>query len=133
MHLSRSLLLVAAGVALGALLVLSCGDDAPTDADAAAPVCDCPAAEAPLSADRFEEKEQTVTIPAGETVTSGLVCDAPAIFWSGGCDVQGTTPVDSFLTRSLPSTTTGWQCTWKNPGGNEDTGIVRIVCLNPAP
>jgi len=131
MNMWRSLSFAAGGVVAGVFFILSCGDDGPGAADAADPGCDCPASEPPVTRARLSEKQLDIAIPAGQTVELGLGCDAPSMFWAGGCDVTGTAPVDSVLSKSFPASTDGWICEWRNLGANEDTGIVRVVCLDP--
>jgi len=132
MTLPRNLFLVAAGAVGGILFILSCGDDSPVDVDAAA-VCDCPAAEAPITADRLEIIDSQVTIPANGSATEAGGCELPAILLHGGCLLLGANP-DVSLQQGGPDVdqTNIYNCFWNNAGPTPTTGIIRAVCLNPA-
>jgi len=134
MNLSKSFLLVAAGAVGGVLFVLSCGDDGPADVDAAAPVCDCPAAESPITEGRLEIRDNQVAIPAGGYATESNGCDAPAITFQAGCRLAEANPQVALSEAGpYPDVPGSWSCAWNNAGATPATGIVRVVCLNPAP
>lgn len=114
----------------GIAFVLSCSDDAPGAADAAA--CDCPAAEPPLPA-RVTVVENTTTIPAGGRSSQGAQCPAGSIILTGGCaGVDQGMPPDVVLQFSLPGAPqAGWQCGWRNDSAASVQLKVVAHCLNP--
>ncbi len=114
---------------LGLALVLSCSDDSPGDADAA--VCDCPAGEPPISAQRLVRETATANLPTGVSLAARACSRGIAI--SGFCELDPNAPfaqmasVDAGLNSS-----NGWQCRWRNDGVQATTGTATVVCLVPA-
>ncbi len=133
MATSRTLLLLLSGAALGAGLVIACGDDSPADVDAG-PACDCPAAEAPLSTGRIEVVEYPATIPAGGSMAQPATCDEGALMLSGGCFVDLAAPAGVVLNVAGRQGTEGqiWQCQWTNSEASPVAARAQAVCLNPA-
>lgn len=136
MHIGEKLAFVAMGVAAGIGLVLSCNGDSPTTADAAS--CECPAAEAPLSRDRYQIVNNTQTIePDGRGGTSAA-CPEDTLFIAGSCTTAELNPVRN-LTLEQSGFYSGigeareWHCRFKN---NEATPVeikASVICLAPAP
>lgn len=112
-------------------LVLACSDDSPADADAA--VCDCPAAEPPLTG-------RIVAVTASNPITAGVagfatvVCPAGATVLGGACDVMTDDPLiqvqESGFVRGAQQ---GYRCHWSAVGATvANTGTVEATCLVPA-
>ncbi|MBP6632091.1 MAG: hypothetical protein KBG28_24805 [Kofleriaceae bacterium] len=118
------------GFVAGVVLVLSCSDDAPGSADAAA--CDCPAAEPPLPA-RVSVVETLTTIPAGGRAGNFAQCPAGAIVLTGGCTgVNIIQQPDVLLQYSIPGAPqAGWSCGWRNDSAVAAEVKVVAHCLNP--
>jgi hypothetical protein len=125
----RSFALIIAGLLAGVIAVVSCSDDSPGHADAAA--CECPAAEPPLSG---RIRQVTVMQPVGANANGGqvAVCPAGAQLISGGCGGPVGSLPDIVIRQSLPSDgSPGWSCDVHN---NELTPVtIRVVafCLVP--
>lgn len=113
-------------------LILSCGDEQPTMADAAA--CDCAPAEAPL-AGRAIETERAFTLPPvtegdGQAGTN-VRCPTGGVLLSGGCAASVGAVPDIVIESSYPSQDS-WSCDWKN-NSNEPVPVRAIArCLMPA-
>ena len=125
------------GAALGVATVLSCSDESPPRADAAA--CDCAPAEPPL-AGRIVEIVSTVRLspanvgPAFGKGAAPAQCPLNATLISGGCAANLNQTPDIVVEQSYPVTDsgTGWVCVWKN-GRNEETPVRAFaLCLVPA-
>lgn len=127
----RTPLLVVTGAALGIGLILACGDDSPTDADAA--VCDCPAAEPPLAGRIILSDESTSPIPALGSTSQSNECPTGATLLSGSCLLE---TIDNEVTLSQSGfevfDDTVWVCRWNNPTSQANVGKVRVICLMPA-
>lgn len=132
MRLVSSLILVLAGVIAGVAFVVSCGDDSPSNADAA--TCSCPPAEAPI-AGRVTTVSSVESVDAMSEGILSTGCPNGSILLTGGCTLEavGTGGKDLVVRQSgFDGTNSGWFCFVKN---NESTALsVKIVvsCLNPA-
>lgn len=137
----KTLALVVAAALGGALVVVACSDDSPRDADAA--VCDCPAAEPPITAARLHRVGVATATAAPNSIASPSAdCPVGELLVSGSCylDVDNTGRGDVTLTFAgqIPSDpsmqATTWRCDYTNKSATE-TAIVRAqaVCLRPAP
>lgn len=145
MHVAKSILLTLSGAAAGIAFVISCGDnwhlgvdaavDAPKTPDAA-PVCDCPASEPPLTG-RLMVDSVIMTVGGNEEGSASVLCPPGAIPISGSCKLD--TPI--FLPRrdvilreaGFVYNSPGWRCTVHN---NESTMInyeIFVLCLKPGP
>lgn len=136
----RTLVLAAASALAGALVVVSCSDDAPPPADADAGTCDCPAAERPIDASRLHRVESGRTnVPFGATRLVGVNCPTGELLLGGSCYLDlDETQQQVFLKEAgmgplEPSSTgVGWNCLY----GNQSlvgTAMVRAqaLCLRP--
>jgi hypothetical protein len=146
MHIGRSVFLVIAGILIGIVLVLSCGDnlsakatadaavDAPKVPDAA-PVCDCPAAEPPL-AGRFVVVSQTRTIVANGSSVESAVCPTGTRLITGSCTTDNPTTILNVTLREsgfYDSPPSYWHCSWRNNESMEVVFRVTALCLKPTP
>ena len=126
----KSLALILAGAATATTLVVSCSDDSPGDADAAA--CDCPAAEPPLTGRivRIEDRRTSM----GVVPSSFAACPANSTLLGGGCFTEGGERLTPRLIMSgEPSGgTNNFVCEWANPTMVEVTTVAWATCLNPA-
>ena len=118
------------GMVAGIMLVISCSDDSPGNADAA--TCDCPAAEPPLDG-RLQVVKATAEVPANSNGGQGAQCPVGSQYLGGGCGaINGQLP-DIVLRQSAPSTSgRGWYCEFRN---NEPTPVTieaSVFCLVPA-
>jgi hypothetical protein len=130
-----SLTSFAAGAGFCLALMLSCGDNSPSDADAS---CNCAPAEAPL-AGRTIEVERAGTLPLPPANMSPLFgkggasvdCPAGSILLSGGCAASLGAVPDIVVEASFPALTS-WSCRFKNL--SNDPVPVRAIakCLMPA-
>jgi hypothetical protein len=125
--------LLLAGAALGIAIVVACGDDSPTDADAA--MCDCPAAEPPLAGRITIAPNATVALSAQSNVTWGRGCDEGEILLGGSCLLETQDPeitLSESGVQTLPGLPPAWRCVWNNPTARDNVGEVRVICLAPA-
>jgi len=143
MSFARSILLLLTGAAASLVLVLSCGDNLSTRADAsldaakppdATPACNCPAAEPPL-AGRFRYVYQTSYLLANEAATVHATCPAGSTLMMGSCadnmgGVRNLTLQESGFGELPPRT---WFCYFLNRGPEARTVRTTAVCLMPAP
>jgi hypothetical protein len=142
MRIASSIVLVLAGTAAGIALVMSCGDDAPTHADAAvdghaadAPKCDCPASEPPI-AGRVVIVTQPQTIAANSRGGQGAACPVGSQLLSGSCTTEtGGTVRDVILEQSgfYDANPRDWHCFFRNNEATPVTIKVSLICLTPAP
>lgn len=114
----KSFLLVFAGLTLGVAMTLSCDDDSPARVDAAPPVCDCPAAEPPLTEQRILEVKNTGTLPpvtdTGGRGIAGAACPiGDYLALSGSCQIDDRAGQDIVLVEFI-SDNGGMNCIWKN-------------------
>lgn len=131
MNVPKILLPLLVGLVGGIALVVACGDDSQQPVDAHAAVCDCPAAEPPITAARITIVEETGDVPAMGEVRLGTGCEAPSVLLSGGCIFDGTSATDVTLSENGPLGGGGWECEWKNPTNVAVPAIARAICLNP--
>ncbi len=132
MHSTRPALLVVSGAIAGIALVLSCGDDSPPRADAADPVCDCPAAEPPITSSRIVQVEKPATVPANDGGVGAALCPDGAIVLSGGCAAEEGNAPQIILEQSIPGNIS-WSCNWRNPTNSPIAVRAIVRCLKPAP
>ncbi len=115
---------------LGLALVLSCSDDSPGDADAA--VCDCPAAEPPITAQRLVRETTMLAIAAGQGAAPTTTCTR-GIAISGLCELEfGALDNQIPLIEVGLRDSNGWRCQWFNGSIQATTGSATVVCLVPA-
>ncbi len=75
-----------ASAAAGMAVVVSCGDDGPTPADADAAVCDCEGFEPSINAERvYRRREAVVFSPGNQVVPSRVSCEPGDVAIGGGC------------------------------------------------
>jgi hypothetical protein len=120
-----------ASLTLGIALTLSCSDDSPGDADAA--VCDCPAAEPPITAQRVvRETSNPITLTAGTATGPAIACSR-GIAISGSCDLDFNAMRSQLhLVEAGLHDNNGWSCIWSNNGAVDTIGTATVVCLVPA-
>ncbi|MBP8811539.1 MAG: hypothetical protein KBG48_24795 [Kofleriaceae bacterium] len=120
-------------------LILACSDDSPGDADAA--VCDCPAAEPPITQSRImrvDGPSQNIDNGGGVALAG---CPANAIVLTGGCYVTNDgTGTGALLSDAGPIEigatvpANGWRCVYsRNNTGSTVTVHAQVTCLLPAP
>lgn len=132
MRVTSSVGSLAMGMLIGICLVLSCGDDSPGKADAAA--CDCPAAEPPL-AGRISVVDQTQSIPGNSRGGQSAECPVEALRLTGSCTTRDINPLrDITLEQSgfYSGDQRGWNCFFKNNEATPVTIKASVVCLIPA-
>ena len=130
MRVNSSLVSLIAGMFAGVLLVLSCGDDSPGNADAA--TCDCPAAEPPL-AGRIMIIDQTRTIDAGSRGLAATACPQGALRLEGSCTTATINPNRNVTLEQsgFYGGLTEWNCEFKNNEATPVTIKASVVCLMP--
>jgi hypothetical protein len=122
--------LLAAGMAAGAMLVISCSDDSPGSADAA--TCDCAPAEPPI-AGRIHIVTNTQIAPPNQVGLQSNRCPDGSVLLGGGCGTEDGQPADIVLSQSRPSTSgDGWACYFQNQSATPITIKVEARCLVPA-
>jgi hypothetical protein len=114
------------------ILILSCADDSPGHADAAA--CQCPAAEPPL-AGRIQRVTNTSTMPANGDGGVNAGCPDGALIIGGGCATTPETTAHNIILQYSHQSDSGrvWVCRFHN---NEATPVdirASVYCLIPAP
>ncbi len=115
---------------LGLALVLSCSDDSPDDADAA--VCDCAAAEAPITSQRLARETSMTSIPVGTGGAPETTC-VRGIAISGFCQLDFSALRNQIhLIEAGLNGSNGWRCQWFNNSAAATTGSATVVCLVPA-
>jgi hypothetical protein len=126
-----SLAYLVGGVVLGVALVVACGDDSPTDVDAADAACNCPAAEPPLSG-RITRVRADNNLSPGAGGAAAASCPAGALALGGSCEVAATdTNVVLLSSRFVAE---GYRCDWSTVNATmARTGTAEVVCLSPAP
>jgi hypothetical protein len=132
MRIARSAVRLTTGLTASVLLILSCSDDSPGHADAAA--CQCPAAEPPL-AGRIQRVTNTRTVPANGDDGVNAACPDGALIIGGGCATSPETSVHNVVLQFSHQDDTGrvWVCRFHN---NEATPVgirASVYCLIPAP
>ena len=132
MRITSSLVLLLAGMLAGIVLVLSCGDNSPSKADAAP--CDCPAAEPPLGG-RLVRVSTTDTVAPNTNDFQSVGCPEGGLLISGSC--TDAEPQRSELTLQQSGfhsdDTQGWVCYFKNNGLIPITIKATAICLVPGP
>ena len=127
----NSLALLAVGAVGGIALIVACSDDSPTDADAA--VCDCPAAEPPLTGRIVAVRASAAIVPGNGGVVS-VGCPANSTILGGACEVE-TTDASILLMESRFFRTGAPQyvCRWSAIDATiANTGTAEAICLTPA-
>ena len=132
------------GAACSAAIIVACSDDSPPRIDAAdaadAAVCDCPAAEAPITAARIVRVDDLRTAAANMIQEPIAACPGGSILLSGSCYIdQDNTAREISLrwTGSEPMEANmaarSWRCSFDNKSTTA-TAIVRAqaLCLIPA-
>jgi hypothetical protein len=127
------------GVASAVGVLLSCSDDSPTDADAAA--CDCPASEKPITQSRIVRSNGNVATVGTSGGISAAQCPDGGIVLTGGCyEINDPFGSSLMLGASGPApggvseVATGWRCVYeRNASGMDATAQAQVVCLMPAP
>jgi hypothetical protein len=144
MHIARSILLLVTGATSGIALILSCGDNLKSSADAAvdapkasdaAPNCDCPAAEPPL-AGRFVRFHKTQIIGPNDFHTQSAGCPAGAQLISGSCTQDEINPYRRLTLEQSGFYKEGpneWFCFFRNNEPRDVTIRVSVTCLLPPP
>jgi hypothetical protein len=130
MRIASSVILLLAGMLVGIVLVLSCSDNSPANADAAA--CDCPAAELPI-AGRLVRFSNTRVVDPGTNTAEGAACPQGGLLISGMCTND---PVSSGSDLTLQQSGAGdnlqsWTCWFKNNSLSPVTIKVTAICLMP--
>lgn len=137
MSFGKSIALVTSGLMAGVITVLSCADDSPGNADAAA--CECPASEPPLTSARYQIVDVPATIAANDTGGQGAGCPVGTLFLAGSCTTATLNPLrDVTLQQSgfFDASDQGvqsWQCRFKNNEATPVTVKASVICLKPAP
>lgn len=128
----NSIAIFLAGSLSSLILVLSCGDQHPPSADAAA--CDCSPAEAPLAGRAMEVERQFMLPPSTERngrAATAVQCPSGGVLLSGGCAASVGAVPDIVIEASFPAQDS-WACSWKN-NSNEAVPVRAIArCLMPA-
>jgi hypothetical protein len=134
MKITPFIVVLTCGVAMGISMTLSCGDDNPKIVDAAdGGMCNCPAAEPPISP-RVKEVTMDFVIPKNTFhERRSIACLTPSeggVVLNGGC--IGNINDDILLRQSYPIAL-GWTCAWSNPSAVDATVTIIVHCLVPAP
>lgn len=135
----KTLFTILAAALGGAALVVACSDDSPPDADAA--VCDCPAAEAPITSSRMHRVDATAPAATNALASPSAACPAGEIFISGGCyiDVDNTArEVTLMFAGAVPGDAAqearAWECRFVNRSATATATVrAQALCLRPAP
>jgi hypothetical protein len=130
MRITSSVALVFAGMLAGIVLVLSCGDDSPSKADAA--TCDCPAAEPPI-AGRLVRVSNTQIVNPNSNAFASTACPRDGLLISGSCTNDTSSGPDVTLQQSGVYTDNeqGWDCFFKNNSASPVTVKATAICLMP--
>jgi hypothetical protein len=136
MKLSKSIVALVVGFICGIVVVISCGDQTPTTADASVQQCDCPASEPPLAGRivRVTNNEQILPMSSDGV---GVFCPIGTILLSGGCLARSTDPKYT-LNSSNPGpdddpNPVAWNCRFYNGTSAAVTSTAYATCLKPAP
>lgn len=130
----KAIVLCIASTLAGAVAVVACSDDSPSDADAAA--CDCPAAEPPITSARLHRVDGTLTQAAPNTVTPvSAGCPTGEVAISGGCFIdQDRTPRQVWVQASGSLSGGAWTCNFVNNDlTNTADTHAQVLCFVPAP
>lgn len=139
----KPIVYIATGAALSAAIVVACSDDSPPRIDAAdaAAVCDCPAAEAPITAARMVRVDAIETAATNTGAAPTARCPTGSLLVTGSCYIdQDNTARELSLThygiqpRDATMQPVFWECVFSNKSTTQ-TGVVRAqaLCLIPAP
>ena len=132
MRITSFVVPLVAGMFAGIGLVLSCGDNSPSNADAA--MCDCPATEPPI-AGRIMVVDQTITIGPNGRGGQGAVCPQGALRLTGSCTTANINPNRNVTLEQSGfydiADRLGWSCEFKNNEAADVTIKVSVVCLMP--
>lgn len=135
----KAIILCIASAFVGAVAVVACSDDSPSDADAAA--CDCPAAEPPITASRLHRVDSAVQQAAVNTVSIPTAnCPQGELLISGSCYIDADrTPRQVWVQSSgmLPSGASmdggAWVCNFANNDLTNTADVrAQALCLRPA-
>ncbi len=132
----KSFLLLFVGLVSGIAMILSCDEGSPTRVDAA-PVCDCPAGEPPITQQRIGAVQNTATLPPstspnGGRGVAGASCGIDGgIALSGSCEIDDRAGQDIVLVEFIGGPR-GWTCFWKNNTNAPVVVRATVHCLMPA-
>lgn len=128
----NSLALLVVGAVGGIALIVACSDDSPSDADAA--VCDCPAAEPPLTG-RIVSVRQSGPITIGGSGQAEATCPDGALVLGGGCEVEVPDPTILLReTRIIRGGTERFRCLYSADAATTANNVTaEAICLTPAP
>lgn len=136
----KAIVLCIASALAGAVAVVACSDDSPHDADAA--VCDCPAAEPPITSTRLHRVDGAVMQATANGVSQAFAnCPAGEIAVSGSCYIDtDRTPrqvwVQSAGALPVSASMTGgsWACNFVNNDLTNTADVhAQALCFKPAP
>lgn len=133
MHSPISIVSLLSGIAIGIALTLSCGNDSPGHADAAA--CDCSGLE-PSIPGRIITADDIEVIPAGGRGALNPECPQGGVRLSGSCtvDVAGSarnvTLEQSGFEKGFGAGR-DWLCLFKNNEIDPVTVRGSVICLMP--
>lgn len=129
----KSFLLLFIGIISGIVMTLSCDDGSPERVDAA-PVCDCPVGEPPITLQRIVEVRNTGTLPPlaqGGRGGQGAACPGfDDIAISGSCQIDDGSSKDIVLEEFIANGG-GWNCLWKNNTNAPVVVRATVRCLVP--
>jgi hypothetical protein len=133
MRITSFLVPLIAGIFAGIGLVLSCGDNSPSNADAA--MCDCPAAEPPISG-RIMIIDQIQTIGPNARGGQGAGCPQGALRLTGSCTTADLNPNRNVTLEqsgfyNAIDDRRGWTCFFRNNEATDVTIKASVVCLLP--
>ncbi len=130
MRITSSVVLLLAGMLAGIVLVLSCGDDSPGNADAA--TCDCPTAEPPI-AGRLVRVSSTEVINPGTNNSASEGCPEGGLLISGMCthETASSGPDLTLQQSGVDDNLQHWNCWFKNNSASPVTIKVTAICLMP--
>lgn len=134
MNLGKTFALVMSGAAFGIALVLSCSNG-PGKSDAA--TCDCPAAEPPITASRYQVVNTPVTIAANGSDAQDAGCPGGTLFLSGSCGpvnpamVLDVTLRQARFSLDQDNKPISWHCDWKNNEAFPVDFQASALCLKP--
>jgi hypothetical protein len=144
MPIARSILLLMSGATAGIALVISCGRNSHSSADAAidasavadaGPSCDCPAAEPPL-AGRVVVVSQLRVYSGNSYGGYSARCPLGALLISGSCGTDLSNPLRNVTlmgSTSFGVPPVAWDCTFRNNEFTPVTFRASAICLGPAP
>ncbi|MBK9031547.1 MAG: hypothetical protein IPL61_09465 [Myxococcales bacterium] len=133
----KSILLLTAGTIVGVTIVVACSDDSPGDADAA--VCDCPAAEAPITASRVHRVDGDGTAGVNGVTFVAAVCPVGELFLSGSCYIDVDNTAREVFVQTAGATPAAadqearaWECHFQNDSLTATATVrAQALCLRP--